>query len=264
MTEETPTSNASLATALAKAQGGMSNASLNKDNPYFHSRYADLASIRDATIPHLSANGLAIYHATVPIVNGGGALQWTMRATLVHGPSGQFITSDFPLPNTFDKPQVMGSAITYARRYTWAALCGIAAEEDDDANLATGNEAQRAPKKPADDVIAQPKPPKAKALTPTPIASIESPYPEPESDLTPRLITTGADNPDKIDWVAWGVDFIDHIKRAPTPDTADKWVIANATPLAGMRTHAAKVHTRLANALFEIYKEIGTEPPALP
>jgi hypothetical protein len=32
----------------------------------------------------------------------------------------------------------MGSALTYAKRYSWAALCGIAAEEDDDANAAQG------------------------------------------------------------------------------------------------------------------------------
>jgi hypothetical protein len=49
--------------------------------------------------------------------------------------SGQFIDSVYPLPNS-NKPHEMGSAITYARRYSWAAICGIAAEEDDDANAA--------------------------------------------------------------------------------------------------------------------------------
>jgi hypothetical protein len=30
--------------------------------------------------------------------------------------------------------QQLGPAITYARRYAWASLLGIAAEEDDDGN----------------------------------------------------------------------------------------------------------------------------------
>jgi hypothetical protein len=49
--------------------------------------------------------------------------------------SGQFIESTYPLP-IVDRPHIMGSAITYARRYSWAAICGIAAEEDEDGNQA--------------------------------------------------------------------------------------------------------------------------------
>ena len=49
-----------LATALAKAQSAMGNAVLNKMNPHFKSKYADLASVREATLPALTANGLAI------------------------------------------------------------------------------------------------------------------------------------------------------------------------------------------------------------
>jgi predicted metal-dependent hydrolase len=35
------------------------------------------------------------------------------------------------------KPQEIGSALTYARRYSLSALLGIAADEDDDANAAS-------------------------------------------------------------------------------------------------------------------------------
>lgn len=117
-----------LAAALAKAQGAMKNAPMNKINPHFRNKYADLASIRDATIPALSANGLSITQTT--ILRDATLLLITR---LMHQ-SGQFIESEYPLPAAYDKPQVMGSAATYGKRYSWAAICGIAGDvEDDDA-----------------------------------------------------------------------------------------------------------------------------------
>jgi hypothetical protein len=121
--------------ALAKAQAEMSNATFNQENPAFKgSRYADLASIRDATIPHLAKYGLSIHQVTK--LNGAGMLLVTR---LAHS-SGQWIVSEYPIPVS-DRPHVMGSAITYARRYSWAAITGIAAEKDDD-----GNDAQEGAK----------------------------------------------------------------------------------------------------------------------
>jgi hypothetical protein len=49
--------------------------------------------------------------------------------------SGQWIASEHPLPLS-GRPQEIGSALTYARRYSLSALIGIAADEDDDANAA--------------------------------------------------------------------------------------------------------------------------------
>lgn len=121
-----------LAAALAKAQGEIKNASLNKVNPHFRSKYADLAEIRDATTPHLAKHGLAIVQHT-DIREGAFGLV----TCLMHG-SGQWIAGFYPLPDDMAKPQALGSAITYARRYCLSAMCGIAAEEDDD-----GNEAQK-------------------------------------------------------------------------------------------------------------------------
>ena len=118
-----------LLTALAKAQGEMVNAPMDGKNPHFSSKYATLANIRDATMPHLSKNGLSVHQVTQ--MNGNGMLLVTR---LGHS-SGQWITSEYPVPVS-DRPHVMGSAITYARRYSWAALTGIAAEDDD------GNAAQ--------------------------------------------------------------------------------------------------------------------------
>jgi len=121
-----------LADALAKAQSEMNNAPLNKTNPHFKSKYADLASIRDAVIPALSKHGLALMQYTVN-TDAGLAL----RTRLAHS-SGQWIEGEYPLPVVLDKPQAMGSALTYAKRYGMATMVGISADEDDDANAAQG------------------------------------------------------------------------------------------------------------------------------
>ena len=114
-----------LAAALAKAQGMMENAVMNRVNPHFKSKYADLAAIFDAARKPLSTNGLAIVQTI-----GDGVLHTRLLHT-----SGQWIASEHPLPMS-GKPQEIGSALTYARRYSLSALIGIAADEDDDANAA--------------------------------------------------------------------------------------------------------------------------------
>ena len=117
-----------LATALAAAQAEMKNAKLNKQNPHFKSRYADLAEIRDTVTPPLAKHGIAAVHGMDTAENGLAVV-----TRLIHK-SGQWIESRFPV--AYDKPQTMGSAITYGRRYNLSALSNIAADDDDDANAA--------------------------------------------------------------------------------------------------------------------------------
>jgi len=114
-----------LAAALAVAQGMMENAIMNRTNPHFKTKYADLAAVLNAARKPLSANGLAIVQTI-----GDGILHTRLLHT-----SGQWIASEHPLPMS-GKPQEIGSALTYARRYSLSALIGIAADEDDDANVA--------------------------------------------------------------------------------------------------------------------------------
>ena len=120
----------SLAAALAMAQGEMKNAVLNKVNPHFKSKFADLAAVRDATIPALASHGLSIVQFT-KIQDGSLSL----ITRLMHD-SGEMIEGEYPLPAISTAPQQMGSALTYAKRYCWSAMCGVAADEDDDANAA--------------------------------------------------------------------------------------------------------------------------------
>ena len=118
-----------LAAALAKAQGAMSNAVMNRTNPHFKSKYADLSSVLDASRAPLSANGLSVVQ-TIQNSERGPFL----RTVLMHS-SGQFISSEYALPNT-PRPHEMGSALTYARRYSLAAMICNSSDEDDDGNAA--------------------------------------------------------------------------------------------------------------------------------
>ncbi len=117
-----------LAAALAKAQGEMQNAKINRINPHFKNRYADLASVRDAIHGTLAKHELAIAQTTH--VSEGA---FVLRTTLMHK-TGQWIASDYPLP-IGAKPQELGSALTYARRYSLSSIVGIAADDDDDAEI---------------------------------------------------------------------------------------------------------------------------------
>lgn len=116
--------------AFALAQAEMPNAVLNKINPHFNSRYADLASIREATLPSLTKYGLSI-RQFCEFTDDGTKLILVTR--LAHK-SGQHEDSRYPI--ALDRPQGMGSSLTYARRYNWAGMCGVGFEEDDDAEEA--------------------------------------------------------------------------------------------------------------------------------
>lgn len=118
-----------LVAAMAKAAASIENAKINRVNPHFKSKYADLASCFDAVRKPLGANGLVVAQTTEIRENS-----FVLVTTLAHA-SGQWIKSEYPLPTT-GRPQELGSALTYARRYSLSAITGISADEDDDAETA--------------------------------------------------------------------------------------------------------------------------------
>jgi hypothetical protein len=148
-----------LAEALASAQGEIQGAHKDKDNPYYNSKYADLASVWDACRAPLSANGLAVVQTfSTEILEYMGedkdgkevSLSYakvTLISRLVHS-SGQFIDMDVTSESRDAGPQAIGSVVTFLRRYSLQALVGVA-PEDDDGNAAVkqpeGNQAQRRP-----------------------------------------------------------------------------------------------------------------------
>jgi hypothetical protein len=120
-----------LAAALVKAQAAMKPASMNKINPHFKSKYADLASIIETLRKPLTENGLSFTQTTE---SGLEVSPLGLVTTLLHT-SGQWLRAEYPLPANAT-PQQMGSALTYARRYSLSAITGTAADEDDDGDKA--------------------------------------------------------------------------------------------------------------------------------
>ena len=128
----------SLAAALAKAQAECQNVSMNKTNPHFKSRYADLATVLKTVRPVLAKHGIALVQTTR--VEDDGRLILVTR--LLWG--DEEIVGYYPVQPTKADPQGYGSAMTYARRYALQAIVGVAADDDDD-----GNAASVAPSKPS-------------------------------------------------------------------------------------------------------------------
>jgi len=125
-----------LSEALAKAQGEIEGAKKESENPFFHSRYAELSSVWDACRGPLSKHGLAVIQ--LPGRNGDGLF---VDSILSHS-SGEWISSRLFITPAQDTPQGIGSAITYARRYGLQALVGIA-PKDDDGEAAEGRQQKR-------------------------------------------------------------------------------------------------------------------------
>jgi len=115
--------------AFVKAQAEMKNAVMNQINPFFKSKYADLNAIREATLSILNKHGFALVQC--PSVFEG---QFGLTTEIVHE-SGEVLAESF-YPIKEGTPQEVGSAITYARRYSWSSMCGICADVDDDGNVA--------------------------------------------------------------------------------------------------------------------------------
>ena len=120
-----------LALALSKAQAGITGALKDSANPFFKSKYADLASCWDACRRQLTDNNLSVIQTT-DLADG----LVVVRTTLAHS-SGQWIAGVLPVRAKDDSPQAQGSGITYARRYALAAIVGLA-QIDDDAEAAQG------------------------------------------------------------------------------------------------------------------------------
>lgn len=115
-----------LATALAKAQATMGNAKKSSNNPFFKSKYADLAEVLDTCREALSTNNLSVTQLVGTVVNNSVEL----TTVLMHS-SGQWISSTCNFSLTKVDPQSIGSCITYMRRYSLAAMVGIAQADDD-------------------------------------------------------------------------------------------------------------------------------------
>lgn len=131
-----------IAEALIAVQSEMGTVTKENENPYFKSKYADLAAVHRLCMPILTKNGLCVSQVCAPSEKG------VKIVTLLLHKSGQYLGSELEMIPTKMDPQGIGSAITYARRYALMAIIGLVAEEDDDGNAAsTPPQKYNAPKK---------------------------------------------------------------------------------------------------------------------
>lgn len=115
-------------TALAELQDSVSKLTKNADNPYFKSKYTDLNAVFEEVKPKIREKGFIL------IQRVDGSL---LRTELIHIKTNEKIESSVELLTAKPDMQQLGSAITYARRYSLLALLNIECE-DDDGNLASG------------------------------------------------------------------------------------------------------------------------------
>jgi len=131
-----------IATALVKAQKEFGPALKTNTNPHFKSKYADLSACVEAVIDALNNNGIALIQQTHDDATGV-----TVETMFLHESGESLSSGKLHVPASKQDPQGYGSALTYARRYSLMAACGIAPEDDD------GNAASRGRQAPAQESL---------------------------------------------------------------------------------------------------------------
>jgi len=137
--EDKGPANDKLFTALSKAQAEIENAQMDATNPHYGSQYASLDSVLSAVRPALTKHGLCLIQMPRYEVTEHGTL--IVLETILGHSSGQEIRNYFSMYPPKQDPQGIGSCLTYMRRYTVMAICGIAGAYDDDAEGAAGDPA---------------------------------------------------------------------------------------------------------------------------
>ena len=128
-----------IAQALCKAQQQFAPALKTATNPHFKSKYVGLDGCVEAVIDALNSNGIYLMQRSHDCENGV-----KIETILLHESGEEYSGGVLHVPASKNDPQGYGSALTYARRYSLMATCGIA-PEDDDGNAASKPKTSPAP-----------------------------------------------------------------------------------------------------------------------
>ena len=115
-----------IAQALVKAQREFGPALKTSTNPHFRSRYADLQTVVEAVIGALNNHGIYLMQMTHETPDGAMA-----ETTFVHESGEMLSGGKLFFPASKHDAQGYASALSYVRRYSLMAACGIAPEDDD-------------------------------------------------------------------------------------------------------------------------------------
>jgi ORF020 len=135
MTIRTSETIINLSKALVETQKELKQPLKYAKNPFFKSEYVPLENVAEAITESATKHGLAFSQYATTTETGNVSV-----GTIVFHESGEFI--EFPpliLKPENTKPQSIGSAITYAKRYSLSAVFGVTSDKDDDGNKANGN-----------------------------------------------------------------------------------------------------------------------------
>jgi hypothetical protein len=160
-----PQSNELVSAALVQCQGKVKAAEFDATNPFFKSRYATLGAVIEASREALFESGLAILQRPTIVDN-----LVSVQTVIIHK-SGQTLdggTMSLAIGENErnSDAQLAGSICTYLKRYAWASVLGIYADEDNDGNASPRGAAPRR----------QPESPKT---APTPLTDAAKATPEP-------------------------------------------------------------------------------------
>lgn len=196
-----------LSASLVAAQANLHNAAKSATNTYLNTKYADLATVREAIVGTFAEQGLAVLQTFAPhrsprfeVIKKAKDREnlvsiqvlGILRTVLVHT-SGQWISSELPIATTWGDSQTVGGAITYFRRYALAAMAGLA-QEDDDGEAAKG---QYHRPEPTDRRDSRPAPPRQVAPSTRPPAKEPPPPPKDGHELFAKIREVGAN---LVDW----------------------------------------------------------------
>jgi hypothetical protein len=204
---------ADFAAALAKAQGQMKSIPFDRENPHFKSGYASLASVIDTVRKPLADNGLSYTQVTKFTEAGAFVLVTTLRHA-----TGQWVSGEWPLPMAA-RPQEMGSALTYARRYGLSAIVCVASDDDNDANGTDGQ----------------------KASTPKP-------------KVAPNPIKPQAHDPETgevKDALIIGRTMAKAARMSETQTDLEEWLAGAAQQLDGLKESAPEIHAKVEAVIEE-------------
>lgn len=115
-------------TALAKVQGELVGAKKDSKNPHFKNNYADLESVWSAWALVGPKNGFSVIQK---ISDAGEHRMGVVVETVLAHSGGHTESTRTFVPAPKGDAQGYGSAITYGRRYSLAAMVGIVQVDDD-------------------------------------------------------------------------------------------------------------------------------------
>lgn len=121
-----------LIAAIAAANARIEAPAFDKTNPHFKNKYASLAALRNAVVPAYAENKLVVMQSVALDLQESG-MYCVCETSIAHA-SGQWIQSEpLRVPVVKNDAQGVGSAITYAKRYSLQAITCIVGDDDDDA-----------------------------------------------------------------------------------------------------------------------------------